>query len=126
MKNKKNGKGLRIGGEYGAASSHECIERDHYEGGSKRMKFIGQHAEWVGKDQGTAIGQSEAFPIKAHVHGETFGEVDAEVVYADKGNPRKSNGDEDPEVVGFTEAFVKVGACGDKEIPGTFLGLRRG
>lgn len=48
------------------------------------------------------------------------------MVHADKGDPRKSDRSEHPEVVGLAEAFVEVGTGSDKEISGTLLGLRRG
>ena len=41
------------------------------------------------------------------------------MVDADESDPRKSDGDEDPKVVGLAEAFVEVGAGGDKEVTST-------
>ena len=41
------------------------------------------------------------------------------MVNADEGDPWKSDGDEDPKVVGLAEAFVEVGARGDKEVAST-------
>ena len=90
------------------------------------MKLVGQHSEGIGENQRATVGQGQTFAVKSHIHGQTFGEVDAEVVHADKGDPRKSDRSEHPEVVGLAEAFVEVSAGGDKEISGTFLGLRRG
>ena len=90
------------------------------------MKLIGQHYEGIGENQRATISQGQAFTVESHIHRQTFGEVDAEVVHADKGDPRKSDRSEHPEVVGLTETFVEVGTGSDKEIPGTLLGLRRG
>ena len=90
------------------------------------MKLIGQHPEGIGENQRATVSQGQAFTVKSHIHRQTFGEVDAEVVHADKGDPRKSDRSEHPEVVGLAEAFVEVGTGSDKEISGTLLGLRRG
>ena len=90
------------------------------------MKLIGQHSEGIGENQGATVSQGQAFTVKPHIHRQTFGKEDAEVVHADKGDPRKSDRSEHPEVVGLAEAFVEVSTGGDKEISGTLLGLRRG
>jgi hypothetical protein len=41
------------------------------------------------------------------------------MVYANESDPRKCDGDENPEVVGLAEAFLEVGAGGDKEVAST-------
>lgn len=89
------------------------------------MKLIGQHPEGIGENQRATVSQGQAFTVKSHIHRQTFGEVDAEVVHADKGDPRKRDRGEHPKVVGLAKAFVEVGAGSDKEIPGTLLRLRR-
>ena len=90
------------------------------------MKLIGQHSERIRKNQRATVSQCQTFAVKSHVHRQTFGEVDAEVVHPDKGDPRKSDRSEHPEVVGLAKAFVEVGAGCDKEIASTLLGLGRG
>ena len=90
------------------------------------MKLVGQHSEGIGENQRATVSQGQAFTVKSHIHRQTFGEVDAEVVHADKGDPRKRDRGEHPKVVGLAETFVEVSAGGDKEISGAFLGLRRG
>ena len=41
------------------------------------------------------------------------------MVDANEGDPRKCDGDENPEVVGLAEAFLEVGTGGDKEVAST-------
>ena len=89
------------------------------------MKLIGQHSEGIGENQRAAVSQGQTFAVKSHIHRQTFGEIDAEVVHPDKGDPRKSDRSEHPKVVGLAKAFVEVGTGCEKEIPGTFLGLGR-
>ena len=90
------------------------------------MKLVGQHSEGIGEDQGATVGQGQTFSVKTHVHGQAFGKEDTKVVYADKGNPRESDGDEDPKVVRLAETFMEVGSGGDEEVSRALLGLGRG
>ena len=90
------------------------------------MKLVGQHSEGIGEDQGATVGQGQTFSVKTHVHGQTLGKEYAEVVHPDKGNPRESDGDEDPKVVRLAETFMKVGSGGNEEISRALLGLGRG